>query len=205
VKPTDAWMDLELPLPLATFVRACEVHCVAGCCGLDAYDVDARHMMAVTGELQAVGIISALDQLEFLLAQLHRHGGRVRSADPDLNSSWRTAAEAADYLGRWQHELLRLLVTIEGPTFFDRSWLVPLGAAVRGLAERFKSEADGGVLAILADALEEAGCQNAVLLEHCRTHPGDFPSCWAVNLLLGEWTPVHVNIGADTRSPADSS
>lgn len=204
VKPTGAWMELELPLPLATFVRACEVHCVAGCCGLDAYDVDARHMVAVAGELQAVGIISALDQLELLLAQLHRHGGPVRSVAPDLNSWWRTAAEAADDLGRWQHEILRLLVTIEGPRFFDPSWLVPHGAAVRGLAERFKSEPDGGVPPILADALEEAGCENLLLLEHCRCHPPDFTRCWVIELLLGKWLPVEASSDGDSRSPADS-
>jgi hypothetical protein len=41
-------------------------------------------------------------------------------------------------------------------------------------------------LAILADALEEAGCANADLLNHLR-QPGDHVrGCWAVDLLLGK-------------------
>jgi hypothetical protein len=41
-------------------------------------------------------------------------------------------------------------------------------------------------LAVLADALEEAGCDNADTLNHLR-QPGDHVrGCWAVDLLLGK-------------------
>ena len=41
-------------------------------------------------------------------------------------------------------------------------------------------------LAVLADALEEAGCTNADILNHCRVPGVHVRGCWAVNLLLGK-------------------
>jgi hypothetical protein len=41
-------------------------------------------------------------------------------------------------------------------------------------------------LPILADALEEAGCQDADILGHCRQPGPHVLGCWAVDLLLGK-------------------
>jgi hypothetical protein len=41
-------------------------------------------------------------------------------------------------------------------------------------------------LPILADALEDAGCTNADLLDHCRGPGPHVRGCWAVDLLLGK-------------------
>lgn len=41
-------------------------------------------------------------------------------------------------------------------------------------------------LAILADALEDAGCDNQVILEHLRGPGPHVPGCWAVDLLLAK-------------------
>jgi hypothetical protein len=41
-------------------------------------------------------------------------------------------------------------------------------------------------LAILADALEEAGCTDAAILEHCRSAGDHVRGCWVVDLLLGK-------------------
>ena len=41
-------------------------------------------------------------------------------------------------------------------------------------------------LPILADALEDAGCDDAVLLAHCRGAGPHVRGCWAVDLLLGK-------------------
>jgi hypothetical protein len=40
-------------------------------------------------------------------------------------------------------------------------------------------------LPILADALEEAGCTNAEMLNHCRNARPHGTRCWVVNLLRG--------------------
>jgi hypothetical protein len=41
-------------------------------------------------------------------------------------------------------------------------------------------------LPILADALEDAGCDNAELLDHCRQPGGHMRGCWALDLLMGK-------------------
>jgi hypothetical protein len=39
---------------------------------------------------------------------------------------------------------------------------------------------------ILADALEEAGCDNVDILAHCRGGGEHVRGCWVVDLLLGK-------------------
>ena len=39
---------------------------------------------------------------------------------------------------------------------------------------------------ILADALEDAGCDNADFLNHCRSESLHVRGCWALDLLLGK-------------------
>jgi hypothetical protein len=41
-------------------------------------------------------------------------------------------------------------------------------------------------LAVLSDALEEVGCSNAQLLEHCRGPGPHVRGCWALDLILGK-------------------
>jgi hypothetical protein len=41
-------------------------------------------------------------------------------------------------------------------------------------------------LPILADALEEAGCTDAAILDHCRQPGEHVRGCWVVDLLLGK-------------------
>lgn len=47
-------------------------------------------------------------------------------------------------------------------------------------------ELDADRLLILADALEDAGCGDAALLEHLRSPGPHVRGCWAVDLLLGK-------------------
>jgi hypothetical protein len=45
---------------------------------------------------------------------------------------------------------------------------------------------DNHRLAILADALEEAGCDNADILNHCRQPGEHVRGCWVIDALLGK-------------------
>jgi hypothetical protein len=40
-------------------------------------------------------------------------------------------------------------------------------------------------LPVLADALEEAGCAERLILDHCRAGKRHARTCWVVNFLLG--------------------
>jgi hypothetical protein len=55
-------------------------------------------------------------------------------------------------------------------------------AIARGIYE----ERSFSQIAVLADALEEAGCADAAILEHCRNAGPHIRGCWVVDLLLGK-------------------
>ena len=57
--------------------------------------------------------------------------------------------------------------------------------AVRRLAAGVHAEAAFDRLAILADALEEAGATDPELLAHCRRPGGHVRGCWALDVALG--------------------
>jgi hypothetical protein len=44
---------------------------------------------------------------------------------------------------------------------------------------------DFSVMPILADALQDAGCENAAILDHCRGPGPHYRGCWVVDLVLG--------------------
>jgi hypothetical protein len=56
----------------------------------------------------------------------------------------------------------------------------------RKLAQSIYEERAFDRLPILADALEDAGCTDAAILEHCRGPGPHVRGCWAVDLLLGK-------------------
>jgi hypothetical protein len=57
---------------------------------------------------------------------------------------------------------------------------------VVGLAQAIYDERAFDRLPILADALEESGCANADILNHCREPGPHVRGCWVVDLLLGK-------------------
>jgi hypothetical protein len=81
-----------------------------------------------------------------------------------------------------QAELLRCIFGNPfRPVGLHPSWVTP---AVTGLAETIYQERAFDLLPVLADALEEAGCDNAEILHHCRSKTPHARGCWIVDLLL---------------------
>lgn len=68
------------------------------------------------------------------------------------------------------------------PVIFDTSWQT---ATVLSLAQAIYDERAFDRLPILADALEDAGCTNADVLNHCRAGGEHVRGCWVVDLVLG--------------------
>jgi hypothetical protein len=54
----------------------------------------------------------------------------------------------------------------------DPAWLTYRDGVVRGLAEKMHETGDYFAMPILADALQEAGCENELILWHCRSPAG---------------------------------
>jgi hypothetical protein len=74
----------------------------------------------------------------------------------------------------------------QGHRLLDPCWLTWNSGIVRKLAQAIAEEHAWDRLPILADALEEAGCINAELIEHCRAGEKHARCCWIIDLLLLE-------------------
>lgn len=68
----------------------------------------------------------------------------------------------------------------------DPSWLAWNDAVLPKLAGVIYDERAFDRLPILADALEEAGCTNADILNHCRQPGEHVRGCWVIDLLRGK-------------------
>jgi hypothetical protein len=69
------------------------------------------------------------------------------------------------------------------PLTTDPRWLTSTAVS---LARAMYESRDFGATPVLADALEEAGCDNADLLAHCRGDGPHVRGCWVVDLVLGK-------------------
>jgi hypothetical protein len=69
------------------------------------------------------------------------------------------------------------------PVTLDPTWLTP---TVKALAQAIYEERAFADLPVLADALEEAGCNSQEILSHLRGPGAHTRGCWALDLLLGK-------------------
>ena len=69
------------------------------------------------------------------------------------------------------------------PVTIESRWLTE---TVVGIASCIYTERAFERMPILADALQEAGCENEVVLNHCREPGEHVRGCWVVDLLLGK-------------------
>lgn len=69
---------------------------------------------------------------------------------------------------------------------FEPAWRT---STVVAIAKGIAAEGTFGAMPILADALQDAGCDNAVLLDHCRHATGHTAGCWALQLILAKPPP----------------
>jgi hypothetical protein len=111
----------------------------------------------------------------------------------DEAAVWSVAADAAGVEEcfdagelRCQADLLRdLFGNPSGPEAVKPSWLVRDGGKVVKLAQRIYEERAFHRLPVLADALEDAGCTDGDIVDHCRSGGEHVRGCWAVDLVLG--------------------
>ena len=66
----------------------------------------------------------------------------------------------------------------------DPAWLAWGGGTVKAMAERVEEGQAFGLLPLLGDALEEAGCTSEDVLEHCRGAEPHVQNCWVIRMLL---------------------
>jgi hypothetical protein len=72
------------------------------------------------------------------------------------------------------------------PVTVAPSWLAWNDGTVVKMAQVIYDDHAFGRLPVLADALEDAGCTDAAILEHCRRPGEHVRGCWVVDLVLGK-------------------
>jgi hypothetical protein len=96
-----------------------------------------------------------------------------------VNSDYQQSPERAR-----QADLLRCIFGNPfRPVALDRAWLT---STVTALASQMYESRDFGAMPILADALQDAGCENDDVLSHCRNPGPHARGCWVVDLVLGK-------------------
>ena len=69
------------------------------------------------------------------------------------------------------------------PVAFSPSWRTSTAVA---LTSQMYESRDFGAMPILGDALQDAGCDSAEVLDHCRGPGPHVRGCWVVDLVLGK-------------------
>jgi hypothetical protein len=69
------------------------------------------------------------------------------------------------------------------PASINLAWLT---STVVALASQMYESRDFSAMPILADALQDVGCENEDILSHCRQPGEHVRGCWVVDLVLGK-------------------
>jgi hypothetical protein len=126
-------------------------------------------------------------------ADLHRRYASRSAFETTRGGAYAAAHSASDssaphLFGHGDdREQTKLLREIFGnpfrPVTFDPAWRTSTAVA---LAAQMYESRDFGAMPILADALQDAGCENANILDHCRGSGPHVRGCWVVDLVLGK-------------------
>jgi hypothetical protein len=99
----------------------------------------------------------------------------------------RTQLQSRQIEEKAQADLLReLFGNPIHPMTINTTWLTQRAGTVRRLSEKIYNERRFADLPVLADALEEAGCDNPDTLDHCRGGGEHVRGCWVLDLVLGK-------------------
>jgi hypothetical protein len=138
--------------------------------------LDAARRKVPTAYLGAEGEIAlnAASYAAFLAAPAAAYGACEASYLLDENA------------GRaWQCDLLRDIFP-PADVVARPAWLAANDGAVGKIAQAVYDERAFDRLPVLADALEDAGCDEPLVLAHCRRAGPHVRGCWVVDLLLAK-------------------
>jgi hypothetical protein len=122
---------------------------------------------------------------------LRRRGQNIDRAVPDEEIDWEEERAIRQPEIEAQCRILRdLLGNPFRPVALHLAWLSPTVVSLAHAAYDERRLPSGTLdpirLAILADALEEAGCADASILDHLREPGPHVRGCWVLDLLLGQ-------------------
>jgi hypothetical protein len=101
-----------------------------------------------------------------------------------------TEIDAKSWRERLAGRALRILRCVFAnpfrPATVSSAWLTWQDGLLVSMARQIYETRNFADMPILADALEEAGCTDADILNHCRQPGEHVRGCWVVDLLLGK-------------------
>jgi hypothetical protein len=161
---------------LRVYVETCQIKSNVNCLAPEAVVADScRRALRTSGRItpRIVGI--AAENLARLVAE--GAGGKSEQG------AWGEAERAAwETERRVQVDLLReIFGNPFRPVALDPDWRTP---TVTSLGAAIDSEKAFNLLPILADALEDVGCDDRDVLDHCRSGGEHVRGCWVVDLVL---------------------
>jgi hypothetical protein len=131
-------------------------------------------------KLQAIA--ACLDAVDANVVYM-AHGGAIDVASAALHRE----------TDEWDYDTTRvaalaLLRDVVGPLPFRKVAMKPkwLTSTVTALASQMYESRDFSAMPILADALQDADCDNDRILDHCRGPGPHCRGCWVVDLILGK-------------------
>jgi hypothetical protein len=150
--------------------------------------------LAAEGESSRERLDDAFETIEEPLYELGPYGRSVALLDLAWGmwtANW-TELEVVEGEAEWREERwaqASLVREVFGnpfrPVILAPSWPTWNGGTAVKLARAIYDERAFDRLPVLADALEEAGCDHADLTAHCCGPGPHVRGCWAVDLLLG--------------------
>jgi hypothetical protein len=101
-------------------------------------------------------------------------------------AAWAAREAGRDAEPAAQARLLRdLFGDPRRPAPLHPGWLAWNDGCVGKMARAIRDEGAFHMMPVLADALEEAGCEDRAILDHCRAAGEHIRGCWVLDLLLG--------------------
>jgi hypothetical protein len=103
-------IELQVEQPLLELMESCETFCVAGCCGVDAFDVSKEQVgcwVSAQGQEKA---LAAAVQLHTLIEEVKTYCHKVTS--DRFNAHW-TPLACACWLSNWETALGEVLKKTE--------------------------------------------------------------------------------------------
>jgi hypothetical protein len=125
--------------------------------------------IGLPGNKQAIR--AALKELQNHLAHVH---DTKTSFTSYTDSRWRELEHQA-------HLLRDVVGPMSGPVVLEPAWRTEAGL---GLARGIHDDRAFERMPILADALQEAGCEDARVLDHCRGTTPHVRGCWVIDGIL---------------------
>jgi hypothetical protein len=198
------WLARDDPTPMLSFLQggasgrkwrlfACAI---ARRLPLLLAELPTRHAIELAeayadGRVGHPDVSSASEKVQLLLqdAILRRDFDRACT----LSYAWRASAPAAEDVVRVEchfHEYApehgHLIRDIFGnpfrPVAFSSEWRTDTAVS---LARQMYESRDFSAMPILADALQDAGCDSDDILNHCRGEGPHVRGCWVVDVILG--------------------